>query len=125
MSKNILIMEDDAALRRFFKQVLSHSNCEVTTASTRVDALHQIHNGNFDYLLFDIEVEDGNSLDLIQECCDAGKDVIIITANEQYLADCKSMGVLAFIRKPIAASDLIKLVNNIDDLDLPHMYVRQ
>lgn len=124
MSKNILIMEDDAALRRFFKQVLSHNDCKVAAVATRIDALHHIHNSNFDYLLFDIEVEDGNSLDLIQQCCEAGQDVIVITANEQYLADCRDMGVLAFIRKPIAASDLIKLVNNIDDLDLPHTYIR-
>jgi hypothetical protein len=32
--------------------------------------------------------------------------------------------VMAFIRKPIAASDLIKVVTNIDDLNLPHMYIR-
>lgn len=124
MSKNVLIMEDDAALRKFFKQVLSHNDCNVATVATRMDALHQIHNTDFDYLLFDIEVEDGNSLDLIQQCCDAGQDVIVITANEQYLAACKKMGVLAFIRKPIAASDLIKLINNIDELDLPYTYIR-
>lgn len=125
MSKNILIMEDDVALRNFFTQVLTHSDCNVATSATRIDALHHIHNNNFDYLLFDIEVEDGNSLDLIAQCCDDGYNVIVITANEQYLADCKAMGVMAFIRKPIAASDLIKLVTNIDDLDLPHMYIRQ
>jgi DNA-binding NtrC family response regulator len=125
MSKNVLIMEDDAALRKFFQQVLSHSNCAVATSSSRMDALHHIHNHQFDYLLFDIEVEDGNAMDLIAQCCNEGYNVIVITANDQYLAECKKIGVLAFIRKPIAASDLIKLVNNIDDLDLPHIYIRQ
>jgi DNA-binding NtrC family response regulator len=125
MSKNVLIMEDDAALRKFFQQVLTHNNCAVATSATRIDALHHIHNNQFDYLLFDIEVEDGNALDLIGQCCNEGYNVIVITANDQYMNQCKQMGVLAFIRKPIAATDLIKLVTNIDDLDLPHMYIRQ
>lgn len=125
MPKQVLIMEDDAALRTFFRQVLTHNDCTVATTATRIDALHYLMNDSFDYLLFDIEVEDGNALDLIGECCDKGLNVIVITSNEQYLAQCKRMGVLAFIRKPIAASDLIKLIYNIDDLDLPHMYIRQ
>jgi DNA-binding NtrC family response regulator len=117
-------MEDDTALRSLFRQVLSHNNCEVSTTATRIDALHHIHNKNFDYLLFDIEVEDGNAMDLIAECCEQGQNVIVITANEQYLRQCKELGVMAFIRKPITASDLVKLIYNRDAVDLPHVYIR-
>jgi len=112
MPKHILIMEDDVPLRTFFHQVLTHNNCDVAATGSRMDALYYIHNHDFDYLLFDIEVEDGNALDVIRECCEQGQNVIVITANEQYLTQCREMGVLAFVRKPVTATELIQLINS-------------
>lgn len=124
MSKQVLIVEDDRPLRTFFRQVLSHADCEVTVTGSRVEAGREILEAEFDYLLIDIEVEDGNAMDLVAECCDANLNVIIITSNEEYFRECKALGVLAFVRKPLSGSGLIKLIHNINELDDPDVYVR-
>lgn len=124
MQKRILVVEDDTALRFLFNNVLSSSGCQVTEADSCASAFAAIEQaGNFDFILCDVELTDCAALDLIDQCCKWNYRTVVISANEDYLNPCRDMGVLAFIRKPITARDLLQVVNNIDELDRPYAYV--
>lgn len=51
---NILIAEDDTALREFVSRALVNAGDEVVTAADDLQALQALENGAFDLLLSDI-----------------------------------------------------------------------
>lgn len=124
MSQKILVVEDDAALRSLFQNIVDSMGYTVTDVSSRVAAMDSLAENEYLMMVCDIEVDDGNMLDVIEVCCEHGLDVAVITSNEEYLPECRDLGVLAFIRKPIAARDLMTLIRDIDQLDLPGAYIR-
>lgn len=124
MQKRILVVEDDTALRFLFNNVLTSSGCQVTEADSCASAFAAIDQaGDFDFILCDVELTDCAALDLIDQCCKRNLTTVVISANDDYLNPCREMGVLAFIRKPITARDLLQVVNNIDELDRPYTYI--
>ncbi len=124
MSKRILIVEDHEPLRILFRNVLSSIGCTVIESAGCASAIAAIDDyAEFDFILCDVELEDCNALTLIQQLCAMRYATVVISANDTYLAACRKAGVLAFIRKPITAQDLIRVVNNIEDIDRPHAYI--
>ena len=124
MQKRILVVEDDSALRFLFNSVLASGGCEVIEASSCASAIAAIEaDPHFDFVLCDVELSDCAALDFIDQCCQWNLRTVVITANEEYFTACRDMGVLAFIRKPITARNLLQVVNNINELDMPDAYV--
>lgn len=123
MSKNILLIEDDFALRSLFQQVVNATGNTVTDVGTRTQALDLLEANTYDLLICDIMLENGNTLDIIKVCAGHGMDVVVITSDESRLAQCRDLGVLAFVRKPVSARDLMTIVTDIRALDLPNSWV--
>ena len=123
MGKRILVIEDDLPLRNLFRGIVAAGGHTVYESSTREEAIDLISEKDVELLVCDIEVEDGVMLDVIEVCCNHNLDVIVITANEDYFTRCRDMGVLAFITKPVAAGDLMNLLNNIENVDIPGAYI--
>ena len=124
MQKRILVIEDDSALRFLFNNVLTSSGCEVTEASSCATGFAAIEaHRYFDFVLCDVELSDCAALELIENCCKRNLTTVVISANDEYLSACREMGVLAFIRKPITARELLQVVDNINELDIPYAYI--
>jgi len=123
MSKNILLIEDDDALRQLFRQVVDATGNYVTEASTRAEALALLENDDYDLMICDVQLTDGDTLDIVEVCCEHNMDVVVITSNEAHKTVCIDMGVLAFVLKPIPPRDLMTIVTDVGSLDIPGSYV--
>lgn len=66
--KRLLIIEDDSTLKTALFRALSKLGFLITTAANKAEALHWIQSqANWDAVLLDIQLPDGNGLDLLPE----------------------------------------------------------
>lgn len=80
----ILIIEDDPSLREIMQQYLEKERYVVETAPTYHDALLKISDYNYDCILLDIMLPDGNGLSILENLKELHKleNVIIISAKD-------------------------------------------
>ena len=80
----ILIVEDEPSLREVMQRALSEEHYVVETASTYADADAKVSGYNYDCILLDIMLPDGNGLKLLAHIKDLHKreNVIIISARD-------------------------------------------
>lgn len=80
----ILIVEDDADLREIIVRSLEKERYIVAEAPDYKTALYKVEDYDYDCILLDIMLPDGNGLDLLKEFHDIGKqpNVIILSAKD-------------------------------------------
>jgi DNA-binding response OmpR family regulator len=78
----ILIVEDEPSLREVMSTYLERERYVVETAATYGEAVEKISIYEYDCILLDVMLPDGNGLDLLRELDRAGKrgNVIVISA---------------------------------------------
>ncbi|MFN7994874.1 MAG: response regulator [Bryobacteraceae bacterium] len=63
----ILVVDDDAAVRRLFETVLSEDGYYVTVAASGREAVAALHNTVFDVIVLDMSLRDMDGLGLLRE----------------------------------------------------------
>ena len=113
--KRILIIEDDLALGRGLCLALNSPEAELTLCYTLSAARAALRDGDFDLLLLDVNLPDGNGLDFLQEVRRGGAQVpvILLTANDMetdIVAGLES-GADDYVTKPFSLAVLRARVN--------------
>ena len=67
MSSRILVVDDERSILDFLRLLLEEGGYEVTTAESMKAGRKLFVEDNFDLVLCDIIMPDGNGLDLLQE----------------------------------------------------------
>ncbi|MCX7905471.1 MAG: response regulator [Elusimicrobiales bacterium] len=112
--KKILICEDDEGLRRFVERILKENGYLVVSCSKINEMINILKNENIDLIFTDIELEDGNSFDLINRIKMSYPQIKIIF-NSGYV-DSKSRWYeiekkgFKFIQKPYTIRELINTI---------------
>ncbi len=115
--RNILILEDDIYLRRLMSKVLKNQDFEIFQAANLKEARELLQVKSFDVFISDVQVPDGQGVDLIREFRESltsyGTSVILVTgeAHYRYLED--ELGIDFYLEKPISVNDLSTLVNRL------------
>lgn len=108
-----LVLEDDVTLARAYERVLKSLGYEVTIAH-RVDAARaQIRDKGPDLMLIDIDLPDGNGLDLMEELRnDTRGRFVVISGDDSQRAAIKSIRSQAveLLIKPVDLASLRKLL---------------
>lgn len=110
----IMIVEDDKALSNGIALSLQSSEMDVLSFHSIQSAKKQLSNTNFDLLILDINLPDGNGLDLL---CEVKRNstipVIMLTANdmETDIVAGLEMGADDYITKPFSLAVLRARVN--------------
>lgn len=106
----VLIVEDDEQILSGLKIFLQLQDCQVVGAGTVADGLTQIAQKRFDLLLFDINLPDGNGIDLCRKVREKISDVPILfmSANSEEEIVIQGLGAGAddYIRKPFGNKEL-------------------
>jgi DNA-binding response OmpR family regulator len=106
----ILVIEDDAALRDILRQSLEKERYVVETASDCRTAMEKSEMYQYDCILLDVMLPDGNGLDLLVHIKNAGRqeNIIIISAKDSL--DDKVLGLNIgaddYLPKPFHLSEL-------------------
>ena len=110
----ILIVEDESSLRELMSKELTKENHVVETASAFAEASEKIALYNYDCILLDIMLPDGNGLKLLEELKkqDRRENVIILSARNSIEDKVLGLDLGAddYLPKPFAMGELLARV---------------
>tara|TARA_B100000035_G_scaffold182386_1_gene155684 strand:+ start:1795 stop:3234 length:1440 start_codon:yes stop_codon:yes gene_type:complete len=110
MSKNILIIDDDFSLRRVIEKALKNSKTNIKSVSTISEAWVDIEKNEFDLIICDVVLPDGDGLELVKKVKlkNNSQSFIIISAKNNLLTAIKAnqLDVVDYLPKPLDLNDL-------------------
>ncbi|RLJ32604.1 DNA-binding response OmpR family regulator [Chryseobacterium sp. 7] len=113
----ILIVEDEAALAQSISEYLSGENYLCETASTFGEAMNKIETFDYDCILLDIMLPDGNGLAILEELKKQQKQDGVIIISAKNALDDKieglKLGADDYLTKPFHLSELMARVYSI------------
>ena len=113
MSK-LLIVDDEQDIRDFAKSFFSKRKIECLTAANGREAITLVRDQKPSLILLDIRMEEMNGLDVLAKIREFDKTVkvIMVTGVEEkeVLDRAKSLGIIAYIHKPLVLEELEKIV---------------
>jgi CheY-like chemotaxis protein len=105
----ILLVEDEADVRRFFARALGHiaPGAEIVEAADGREALERFHAGPFDLVMSDQKMPHMTGVELLRAIRD-GSDVpfLLITADRAIERDALAAGASELLGKPISLGAL-------------------
>ncbi len=111
MQKKILIIDDDHSLKQLMIKALSTSKIEIKTASTVSQGWIILEKEDFDLVICDVVLPDGDGLELVKKLKKKYDhlEFIIISAQNNILTAIKAdqLDVFEYIPKPLDLNDLI------------------
>ncbi|MBK7992626.1 MAG: sigma-54-dependent Fis family transcriptional regulator [Blastocatellia bacterium] len=111
----ILCIDDDNLITKALRRVLVSLNYDVTIAETLTSGINTIKNDDFDLILTDLNLPDGDGFDIIRfakEHCPT-TEVIVISAHGTLARAIEAIkiGAYYFLEKPVDAEQLELLVS--------------
>jgi len=109
----ILIVDDDPALTAAFEAVLRNAGYAALSATSAGQALLILANSKINAVITDLRMPETNGLTLLAQIKAAGMNVpsILLTgAGEFTHADARASGVSAFLVKPLAGGELVRVL---------------
>jgi DNA-binding NtrC family response regulator len=115
---NVLLVDDNDGFARVVAEVARQCRCKLVRAGTLEEAREFTANEGFDLILVDIELPDGNGLDLLEDIeLDTHGRMVVVTGApsvESALRVLKSP-VVDYLVKPVAAEPLQQLLMDAND----------
>jgi two-component system, NtrC family, response regulator HydG len=131
-SAQILVIDDDKAMRDACYQILARQGYQVELAATARQGLSLLERLSFDAILLDLVMPDLDGMEALKKikALDSEVEVIIITGygTIQSAVECIKAGAFHFLSKPFTPDDLRSLVTRALEkrrLDLENIYLRQ
>ena len=119
--KTVLIVEDDEAVAELVKFTLARDNFDVSIAHDCASAKTAVERSDYDLLLLDLKLPDGDGLDLFTWLNNSGFAglVIVMTAfrQEDKALRAYDLGAVDFICKPFKPRELLTRVRHVLDVD--------
>ena len=110
-SKRILIVEDDADLRRLFRMSLIVAGYDVEEASDGIEALQLVENRTPDLVVLDLVLRTLDGVSVQQELTSRSMTrhipIVIVTGSS---LDTDRLDVACVLRKPVMPDDLVRTV---------------
>ena len=107
----LLLVEDDAKLRRIVEKGLKESGYAVDLSADGEDALHRVLGGGHDAVLLDLTLPKKDGLEVLRELRKAGRKVpvLLLTARDEVEDRVKGLdaGADDYLPKPFAIAELL------------------
>lgn len=115
MTRRLLLVEDDEDLARGIRFNLERDEFQVTHAADATSAREQIREGGYTLVLLDLNLPDGDGLDLLRELRDGGSKlpVICLTARGQEtdVVMGLQLGADDYVKKPFGVAELLARID--------------
>lgn len=106
----VLLVEDDPQISKVLSMNLSLSGYGVFTADTVNEARHKLGLDRFEIILLDVNLPDGNGIDLCHEVRSSGVETPILflsaRTDEETVVRAMNIGAEDYIRKPFGVEEL-------------------
>ena len=113
---HILVVDDDAGVRRILREILTRSGYRVAEAIDGAEALSQISNHSFDLVTMDLMMGRMDGVDAISVLInETDTPVVVISAHltEQNQRELAERGVEHWLHKPFVGNDLLDKVREL------------
>ena len=111
----ILIIDDQAPIRRVLREILENEKYQVDDAGNGPDALQMVKDQEYDAILCDIKMPDMDGMEVLEHVKETSNvPVIMISGNstQNEVADAMKKGAFDFISKPPDLNRLLVAVRN-------------
>lgn len=113
----LLIIEDELSLQEMMSTTLRKEGYIVETASTYAAAIEKLGAYNYDCVLLDITLPDGNGLDILEEIKRSGNGVNVIITSARDSIDDKirglELGADDYLAKPFHLAELVARIRSV------------
>jgi DNA-binding NtrC family response regulator len=113
--ERVLVVEDDRALQRAVERALSERFPEVRSCRTRAEALELLRTFRPELLVLDVQLPDGDAVDVLRAAAGYETAPVVVSMSGAARADqtfeLGTLGVRAFLPKPLAPGDLERAVD--------------
>lgn len=111
----ILIADDEEMIREVISELLTPRGCVVTEAASGNDAFRILQNHEFDVLLTDVRMPDGDGLDLIQRIYDelpqCRPDIIVCSGFSDVTTEMvRDLRITRILQKPFTMDELVEIL---------------
>jgi DNA-binding NtrC family response regulator len=120
MTRRILVVDDDAAMRIVLERTLTRDGHDVTLAINGADALRVLETSSFDLIITDLVMPDVEGLQLLREIRKrpSAPKVIAMSGGgrgsaSDYLELAKLLGAAATLKKPFTPQQLIETMGRV------------
>ena len=118
MKKNLLVVEDDSGLRRYFVILLEQMGYNVTSSPNGADALSLLTKENdFHLVITDLNMPIMTGIEMIEEIGKKGINIPVCAVSglndDTIITKLKELGCKDFLRKPVSCSELTQRVRAI------------
>jgi DNA-binding response OmpR family regulator len=110
---NILVVEDEMLIRRTLQELLQREGYEVTTSGTVAEAIGEVNRREFDLILLDIVLPDGDGLAACRRIRERHRMPIVILSTKRQLEDRVrglETGADDYIVKPFEPAEVVARV---------------
>ena len=116
-SMHVLVIDDEPAQRQILAAVVGKAGYSVDTAAGVVEATTKLARADVDVALCDINMPDGNGIDLLRQCCNDGSETafIMITAmaSIESAVGALRLGAHDYIFKPVNHQEVLHRLTQI------------
>jgi len=115
---NVLVIDDEAALRQIVAATLGKAGYAVEQASCVAEARTKLARGDFDVALCDIKMPDGTGLDVLRESKATGLNTVFVmvtaSASMETAVEALRGGAYDYIVKPVRNEELLNRLAQIE-----------
>ena len=113
---HILVVDDEAAILSTLKKALALEGYAVDVAGGVALAEERIRRGNYDVILLDVALPDGDGVALLERVRASGNDVAAIMMSGHGTVEAAvratKLGALDFLEKPLSSDRLLLVIDN-------------
>lgn len=113
----ILVVEDDPTIQTLVKAILTRDGNHVTIAKTAEEGEDRIQNEQYDMILLDLRLPDGNGYDMCNDLRQAGVTTPVLFLSAEHETDvkikCLKVGADDYLTKPFNSEELLARIEAI------------
>lgn len=120
---SVLVVDDEAAIQKFLKEIIETLGHSVKTAKNHPEALLKLSQGRFDLAFMDVNLPDGDGVELIRTSKTLFPEINIVamaggaTRNEEITI--REQRVIFFLIKPFTRKEIQEIVDHMARKKIP------
>jgi DNA-binding NtrC family response regulator len=117
--EKIIVLEDDLVVRKSLEQQLRYRRYDVASTSTIVSAQELLSKDNFDLMIVDVRLPDGEGTELLKQLqARAVKPLVVMISGfgtVDLAVECMSNGAFTFLTKPFSPEQLAVVLKKAEE----------
>jgi two-component system response regulator AtoC len=119
-SLQVLIVDDEPALRQILSNTASRAGHSVSVAANGAEALQRLNKGDIDVAICDIRMPDMNGIEVVEKARASGIDTIFLMmtafASVDTAIDAMRAGAYDYMLKPLRNEDVLNRLSHMADV---------